>query len=213
MRIRSAELWFKGRDAPTIKLAEVVLDWSDAAVVFGPSGSGKTSLFRLICGWYPAGDEVSAKLDADFDPFSEVRFVGGHPSLLPWLTVLGNLQLAGGEPEDRPRLEDDLKRLCLDLAVLRAYPYELSHGMYKRIEILGAVRSEPRFLLLDEFFTSLDTSARHAAFDFLESEMRAGKVLIATHDLSMEGWERLPRFKLELAPLYKTVVGLQACED
>ncbi len=212
MRIRSAELWFRGRDAPTIEFAEVTLDSLGAAVILGPSGSGKTSLFRLICGWYPTGDEVSAKLDSDFDPFSDIRFVGGHASLLPWLTVLANLRLMGGASGDKGRLEDDLKRLRLDLEVLNVYPYELSHGMYKRIEILGAVRSEPRLLLLDEFFTSLDEAARRAAFDFAKSEMHNGEILIATHDLGMEPWENLPRFELKLDSHRGTVVGLEACE-
>jgi ABC-type nitrate/sulfonate/bicarbonate transport system ATPase subunit len=68
----------------------------------------------------------------------------------------------------------------------KAYPYELSGGMRRRVAFITAMAAQPRLLLLDEPFSSLDEPTRVAIHqDVLEIVRRLGtSVVLVTHDLA-----------------------------
>ncbi|MFE2998809.1 ATP-binding cassette domain-containing protein, partial [Nocardia sp. NPDC059246] len=109
--------------------------------------------------------------------------------LLPWLTVIENISVAGRfaahrNEFDRRYPETLLRRFGLD-GLADRYPSELSGGQAQRVAVLRAVATRPRLLLLDEPFSALDPATRIDLRQWLAelvAELAATVVLI-THDV------------------------------
>jgi len=125
--------------------------------LMGPSGSGKTTLLRLIAGLET--DDAGTRQKA-----CKIGMMFQEPCLLPWKTVLENIELAGPE-------NGLLKSLGLEDAG-PMFPRHLSLGMARRISFACALASQPDLLILDEPFASLD--------DDLVERMRA--IIISLRD-------------------------------
>ena len=148
----------------------------------GKSGVGKTSLLRLLSGWFDDEDreDIAWKAELDWNPLTDVDFIGNESSLLPWKRVAANIHLRVPAVSTKD-IESIVKATGLEAAVLHAWPYELSLGMYKRVEFAAALLGGRQILLLDEFFGSLDPESRHRCFDLVHKH-RANKVtIISTH--------------------------------
>ncbi|SHK45531.1 ATP-binding cassette domain-containing protein [Thermocrinis minervae] len=144
---------------------EVELEVNDEIVViFGPSGSGKTTILRLIAGLEKADEGyiyvngevwLDTKKGIDIPPYKRsVGFVFQEYALFPNMTVYENVAYAM-KIKDPSRVEELLK--MVDLWNLRdAYPNSLSGGQKQRIALVRALARQPKVLLLDEPFSSLD---------------------------------------------------------
>ncbi len=137
--------------------------------VVGPSGCGKTTLLRIAAGLLvPDAGTV--------DPAPGTAGVGicfQDPRLLPWRTALENVALPlefGGasRAERRARAREALDRVQLaDRA--GALPAALSGGMRMRVALARALVTDPRLVLLDEPFGSLDEITRQELDDMLSA--------------------------------------------
>ncbi|MCK4299707.1 MAG: ABC transporter ATP-binding protein [Planctomycetes bacterium] len=141
-------------------------------LVLGPSGAGKTTLLRLVAG-LEEPDEGTVSIGGEpvtgggvFVPPHRrgVAFVFQRPTLWPHMTALDNvaLVLVGRglrRRRRRRRAAEMLDRLGMSER-LAAYPATLSGGELQRVSLARALVSEPRVLLLDEPFASLDASLR-----------------------------------------------------
>lgn len=158
-------------------------------VILGPSGCGKTTLLRLIAG-----------LDIDYDGSIIVagQEVRGHgrdrglvfqeSRLFPWLRVWENISFALSnhiQDSDRERsVQKVLKALGLS-EFARAWPFQLSGGMAKRVALARALVNLPYLLLLDEPFSDLDSLTRYQMQDIvvrLHSSQCITTILV-THDV------------------------------
>ena len=164
--------------------------------LLGPSGSGKTTLLRIIAGldWPDEGAVQFDGEDALSRPVGQrhVGFVFQHYALFKHMTVFENVAFGlrakpraerPGESEIRDRVEK-----LLDLVHLRwlaeRYPTQLSGGQRQRIALARALAIEPRVLLLDEPFGSLDAKVRKDLRRWLRNlhnEIRVTSILV-THD-------------------------------
>lgn len=136
-------------------------------VLLGPSGCGKSTLLKAAAGFIPPR-EGSIRLDGQTiegpGPDRIVVFQE-FDQLPPWKTVLANVMfplLATrrlGKADALERAHAVLKQVGL-AEFARSYPHQLSGGMKQRVAIARALAMQPRVLLMDEPFASLDALTR-----------------------------------------------------
>lgn len=165
---------------------------SEFVCVVGPSGCGKTTLLRCLSGLMPAtrGEVRVAGRKVDRTPEDmAIVFQDYSRSLFPWMSVEQNVAF----PLRRKRLDakrrkslihDSLQAVGLADAAQR-YPWQLSGGMQQRVAIARALAYEPKILLMDEPFASLDAQTRADLEDLVRSLWRrlGITVLFVTHDI------------------------------
>lgn len=133
--------------------------------VIGPSGCGKSTLLRIISGLIPPSEgEVFAHGKPVDGPNPDVGIVFQNPVLLPWRTILRNIEL---QVEVRHLPYTDYRKRALDLLKMVGlegfednYPNQLSGGMQQRVSICRALIHDPPLLLMDEPFGALDALTR-----------------------------------------------------
>jgi sulfate/thiosulfate transport system ATP-binding protein len=164
--------------------------------LLGPSGSGKTTLLRIVAGldWPDAGQVQFDGEDALSRAVGErhVGFVFQHYALFRHMTVFENIAFGlrarpRRERPDEPEIRRRVEKL-LDLVQLgwlaRRYPTQLSGGQRQRIALARALAIEPRVLLLDEPFGSLDAKVRKELRRWLRNlhnEIHVTSIFV-THD-------------------------------
>jgi len=158
---------FKALDDVSLKV-----DTGELIALLGPSGSGKTTLLRIIAGLETAnsgeilfhGKDARDKKTKD----RQVGFVFQHYALFRHMTVFDNIafglrvQPAGIRPAEdkiKAKVKHLLELVQLDWVGDR-YPSQLSGGQRQRIALARALAIEPKVLLLDEPFGSLDAQVR-----------------------------------------------------
>jgi sulfate transport system ATP-binding protein len=168
----------------------------ELVALLGPSGSGKTSLLRIIAGLESAdggqvlfaGEDASARDARD----RGVGFVFQHYALFRHMTVFENVAFGlrvrsratrPAKAEIRRKVTELLKLVQLDWLADR-YPSALSGGQRQRVALARALAVEPKVLLLDEPFGSLDAKVRQELRRWLRrlhDEIRVTSVFV-THD-------------------------------
>ncbi|MBO9465385.1 ABC transporter ATP-binding protein [Tropicibacter sp. R15_0] len=136
-------------------------------VILGFSGTGKTTLVNLMAGLdQPSAGAVTFKGKPIKDPSPERGVIFQSYSLMPWLTVNGNVQLAldsvfpkMSKAEKEEKTAHYVKMVGLSHATNRR-PAELSGGMRQRVNVARALAMDPEMLLLDEPLSALDALTR-----------------------------------------------------
>lgn len=144
-------------------------------VLLGFSGTGKTTLINLMAGLEkPTSGRVSFKGQQITGPGPERGVIFQSYSLMPWLTVAGNVGLAvdtifPGLPraEKQTKVEHYVNMVGLSHATHRR-PAELSGGMRQRVNVARALAMDPEVLLLDEPLSALDALTRANLADEIE---------------------------------------------
>lgn len=137
----------------------------DFVALIGPSGCGKSTLLKLISGLTEAerGTLDIAGKSPD-EARAEQAFVFQDATLLPWLTVRGNvelpMQLRNTKPEIRKKRALELLEMVRLSHVSDNFPRQLSGGMKMRTSIARALSLTPKIMLLDEPFGALDEMTR-----------------------------------------------------
>ena len=159
--------------------------------VIGPSGCGKSTLFNIIGGLlddYEGQVRVNGK--AVSGSHREIGMVFQEESTFPWRTTLDNvafpLEAAGmGKAERHARARALVRLVGLD-GFEHRYPAELSGGMRQRTALARTLAFEPKILLMDEPFASLDEQTRLLLGDKLlqiQAELKQTTLLI-THNIA-----------------------------
>lgn len=160
--------------------------------ILGPSGSGKTTLLRIIAGFerpdkgvVKVAEEILDASDRYVAPeHRHIGYVSQNGSLFPHLTVKANVTF--GLPRERrhgPHVDELLDAAELGTLATR-YPHQLSGGQQQRVALARALAVEPRIVLLDEPFASLDAGARldvRADVQAILKRVGATAILV-THD-------------------------------
>ena len=158
--------------------------------IVGPSGCGKTTLLRIIAGLEKASaGEVLLDGKGMVQGSEEVGMVFQEYALFPWRTTLQNiemgLEIRGIEKEKRRATAMEYIKTFDLIGFENHYPRQLSGGMKQRVAIARTLIMNPRVVLMDEPFGSLDSQTRNALQEFLLRiwEKRADTVLFVTHNV------------------------------
>ncbi|MFF0578257.1 ABC transporter ATP-binding protein [Streptosporangium saharense] len=160
--------------------------------IVGPSGAGKTTLLRILAGLLAptSGRVLLSGVPVEGPPQgAALVFQDYSRSLLPWLSVLGNVTLPLRSARV-PRTEAaDRARQALASVGLegkeKLRPRELSGGMQQRVSIARALAYQPRLLLMDEPFASVDAQTRMDLEDLVLPlrEQYGMTIVTVTHDI------------------------------
>ncbi len=161
--------------------------------ILGKSGSGKSTLLRMIAGLIQAsGGEVYYRGKVVTEPMRGISMVFQTFALLPWLTVLQNVELGLealgiGREERRERSLKAIDMIGLD-GFESAFPKELSGGMRQRVGFARALVVNPDVLIMDEPFSALDVlTADNLRTDLLDlwQEKKTGLngIIFVTHSI------------------------------
>lgn len=166
----------------------------EIVAILGKSGSGKSTLLRIIAGLIESSrGQVNYRGQPIDGPARGVAMVFQTFALLPWLTVLQNVEL-GLEALGLPREERRERALkAIDMIGLdgfeSALPKELSGGMRQRVGFARAMVVNPDILLMDEPFSALDVlTADNLKSDLMDlwQEKKTGlnAILFVTHSIA-----------------------------
>ena len=193
LSVRELSVWFPNGNGGLHAVDRVSFDVNpqEFVAIVGPSGSGKTTLLRLLAGLLrPTRGEVRLEGETLLRPRRRTGFVFQQANLMPWRTVLRNIELPlelEGQPGEivRRRAEDMVSLVGLE-GFSTSYPRDLSGGMAQRVAIARALVHDPDLLLLDEPFGSLDALTRERMATELMRiwEARHVTVVLVTHSIS-----------------------------
>ncbi|MFT6328143.1 MAG: nitrate/nitrite transport system ATP-binding protein [Bermanella sp.] len=196
---RHLELSDVGIDFPTAKgtfcaLKNVNLKISKGEFIslIGHSGCGKSTVLNIVAGLYQAttGGVILDNAEVN-EPGPERAVVFQNHSLLPWLSVYKNVELAvkqtrngRSRAEMKAWVEHNLALVHMTHAADKL-PSELSGGMKQRVGIARALSMQPKVLLMDEPFGALDALTRaHLQDSVMEIHASLGNtVIMITHDV------------------------------
>jgi NitT/TauT family transport system ATP-binding protein len=138
---------------------------SSFTCIVGPSGCGKSTLLTVVAGLRrPTVGVVTVHGDPVSGPVQDLGFVFQRDLLLEWRTVLDNVllqvELRGWPAKKYRNRAVHLLELVGLSDFLQRYPRELSGGMRQRVAICRALIHQPRVLLMDEPFGSVDAITR-----------------------------------------------------
>jgi len=156
----------------------------------GPSGCGKTTFLKVIAGLISASHgEVLFDGVKIIGPGKERGMVFQGFTLFPWLTVRENIGFGLEMQKLSRKKKNEITNHYLAITGLKdfsnAYPKSLSGGMQQRVAIARTLANNPKILLMDEPFGSLDSQTRSQMQEFLTKlwETEHKTILFITHDV------------------------------
>lgn len=147
------------------------LPQKSSGVIIGPSGCGKSTLLSVLAGLNP--NYQGKVVIAGKSPQEETKtaLILQEYGLFPWKTVWDNVRLGlqlQGVSKDKIsyKTETILKKMGL-YSLRKRFPTQLSGGQRQRVAIARALILEPKLLLMDEPFSSLDALTREEMQELL----------------------------------------------
>lgn len=167
--------------------------------IFAPSGSGKTTLLNIL-------SLLDRNFKGSFNIESSFSVVFQEPRLFPYMTTIENilfpLKLRKIQITDKT-----LKNIeqWLEITSLKGnekyYSHELSGGMKAKVALIRAFITEPKLVLLDEPFKSIDIQSKQIIINYINEKYKDLTILLVTHNI-----DELPLiggkiFRFKYAPL------------
>ncbi len=150
--------------------------------IVGKSGCGKSTLLNIIAGYIkPTNGKIFIEEKEVNKPGKDRIVIHQGYDHFDWMSVEDNLLLVN---KDKSVVYGLLSKVGLE-DMHDAFPHELSGGMKKRLSIARALAADPKFLIMDEPFSSLDHKIRSQIYkevSALTKELNK-TVLLVTHDL------------------------------
>jgi nitrate/nitrite transport system ATP-binding protein len=180
-------------DNQVLKGIDLAVKRGEYISLIGHSGCGKSTVLNIVAGLLKAtsGGVIVDNREVNA-PGPDRAVVFQNHSLLPWLTVYENVEIAVDKifrdtrtaAERRDWILHNLAMVNMSHALDRL-PSQISGGMKQRVGIARALAMEPKVLLLDEPFGALDALTRARLQDEvirIQSEL-GNTVLMITHDV------------------------------
>jgi ABC-type nitrate/sulfonate/bicarbonate transport system ATPase subunit len=192
IEIRAVHKEFAKGERRVVALEDIDLTVAERefVAILGPSGCGKSTLLNMVAGFdLPTRGSVKVAGEEIVAPAPTRGVVFQEPALFPWLTVMDNVIFGPktrgqGAADYRTRAGQIIEAVGLS-GFEASYPAELSGGMRQRVGIARVLIMEPKVLLMDEPFGSLDAQTRTLMQELLLAlwERHHQTVLFITHDI------------------------------
>ncbi|WP_428573010.1 ABC transporter ATP-binding protein [Ramlibacter sp.] len=178
---------------PVLKGIDLEVQRGEFISLIGHSGCGKSTVLNIVAGLLKAtsGGVILDSREVNA-PGPDRAVVFQNHSLLPWLTVYQNVEIAvekifrdtRTKAERKEWILHNLRMVHMEHALHRL-PSEISGGMKQRVGIARALAMEPKVLLLDEPFGALDALTRaHLQDEVIRIQADLGNtVMMITHDV------------------------------
>lgn len=193
---------YPGADHDALRIDNWQVPVGQSTFIQGKSGTGKSTLLNLLAGVYKAQSGKVEVLGQDFDKLSSSKldtFRANHigvvfqqMNLVPYLTVLENIQLAGhfasnNKQANKLDVEQLLQSLHLNPELISRQAMDLSLGQQQRVAIARALINKPEIIIADEPTSALDFDARDAFIDEMlaTAKQHGCSILFVSHDLSL----------------------------
>jgi nitrate/nitrite transport system ATP-binding protein len=165
LELKNVSKSFNG--ASVLKDVNLSIEKGEFVAIVGYSGAGKTTLISLIAGLFQPDSGTMTLNDLEItEPGPDRGIVFQNYSLLPWLSVYENIQLAVDQvfpnwsaAKKQQHVEKHISMVNLTPAREKK-PGELSGGMRQRVSVARALAMDPQILLLDEPLSALDALTR-----------------------------------------------------
>lgn len=192
--LKNVSKWFGEGDNKTEVLTNINLTIKEGEflAIVGFTGSGKTTLLNLLSGLeMPSEGEVLYKGEPVKGPSLERGVIFQNYSLLPWLNVFQNIELAvkvmfphWTKDQTEEHILNFIEMVNLTDARSK-YPKELSGGMRQRVSVARVLATQPDLLLMDEPLGALDALTRGNLQDEILTIWGANKTtaLLITNDV------------------------------
>ena len=179
-------------DTKVLKDINIEVAEGEFVAIVGFSGSGKTTLMNILSGLETVDSgEALYRGQPITEPGQERGLVFQSYSLMPWLTVIGNVALAvdavhkdKSKTERKALAQKYIDMVGLSHAVDRR-PAELSGGMRQRVSVARALAMQPEILLLDEPLSALDALTRANLQDEIAhiNQVEKKTIILITNDV------------------------------
>ncbi|MGB9827466.1 MAG: ABC transporter ATP-binding protein [Thermosphaera sp.] len=196
---------------PIIEDISFRLEKGEIAVLMGPNASGKTTLIKAIAGLVSPlkgrvilennlvfkADGSSGRAIVNIPPhLRQIGYVPSDYALFDHLTVRDNVMLGLAKKPLSKHEKEEKVRSILELMNLEKYsntkPPALSSGLKQKVALARALVTEPKLLLLDEPFSSIDPASKPLLRLDLKKLLNSYRIttIIATHDVEDAFWFR-----------------------
>ncbi|PPR35675.1 MAG: Aliphatic sulfonates import ATP-binding protein SsuB [Alphaproteobacteria bacterium MarineAlpha6_Bin3] len=177
----------QGKKKENLIFKNLILSIKDGQFVsvFGPSGCGKSTLLNMISG-LDKNYDGSVKIENNKKTSeNNISYMFQTPRLFPWLTAIENVKFPIKDNKNSEKIAFDLiKKVGLEKYV-NQYVNRLSGGMQRRVAMARAFAPNPKVLLLDEPFISIDSKISESLRKLLIQLWKKNKptIIFVTHDL------------------------------
>lgn len=170
---------------------------SQKIAIFAPSGSGKTTLLNILCG-------IDKDYTGNFSINQPYSVVFQESRLFPYMTIIENI-LFGLRVRKIDLSKDKEQKLekWLEITNLKGYekyyPYKISGGMKAKTSLIRAFLVDPKIILMDEPFKSIDINSKQKIIKFIKEEYSDLTMILITHNI-----DELPLIGGKILQFFKT---------
>lgn len=181
---------FNGKQVEAITDLSLRVEDKQFIALVGPSGCGKTTFLKIAAGLSETtAGEIFLDEQKITGPGQDRGMVFQNFTLFPWLTVRENIGFGATLREIKREEKTKIVEHYLNITGLTEfadfYPKDLSGGMQQKAAIGRTLANNPKVLLMDEPFGSLDAQTRSQMQEFLtelwESDQKT--IVFVTHDV------------------------------
>jgi NitT/TauT family transport system ATP-binding protein len=194
LKLENVSLIYHTKDDEILALKDINFSVyeNEFVAIVGPSGCGKTTILSLISGLLKAS---SGKIYLDGKEInktsSDIGYMLQRDHLFEWRTIWKNITL-GLELQKKTKDKEIIKKVknLLEKYGLDPFknkkPSQLSGGMRQRVALIRTLALDPKILLLDEPFSSLDFQTRLNLCDNVSEIIKNEKktAILVTHDIA-----------------------------